>query len=232
MKKNRLIFLLVAVFLLTGCQTNYDLKIMFDGQVEERVVLTAPKEEIMEDFDEEEFKKMVNESLKVSGIDGSMLRNKKYIIDTDTAGVNITNNFESIDEYVAKTKFIKKYFDNIDITKDGKIITLKTEGSNTDSILEDEYINSYVNITLPYEVVSSNADTSDEDSNTYSWKIETAMKDIEISYDTSKVKKNDISFVKEYFTADIYTKIILVFLIILIVILSYIIVRRIRKVGT
>ena len=76
-------------------------------------------------------------------------------------------------------------FDNVNVTKDGNIITFSAEqkellSSDTNySLLYDDIT---VNITIPFEVISNNADKVN--GNTYTWNIkkDSDYKTIEFSY--------------------------------------------------
>ena len=104
----------------------------------------------------------------------------------------VTNSYSNIEEY--SNKFKSDVFDKVLLTKKNNEISIKADqiymlgGNYSHQLLYDEI---KVNITIPYKVISSNAD--EVNGKTYTWNIEKEkLKNIEISYKEGS-KKNSIN---------------------------------------
>ena len=112
--------------------------------------------------------------------------------DYNTYATAITS-YEDINDYASK--FSSDVFNNVNVTKDGNIITFSTTqkellSSDTNySLLYDDIT---VNVTIPFEVTSNNADKVT--GNTYTWNIKknTDYKTIEFSYKEGN-KKDEVN---------------------------------------
>lgn len=176
MKKN-LIMILAIVLLCCGCKAEYTLKINEDGSVSE---VAKGLEGV--DF----YSRYPNSSVQhVIGflIEPHLDYLNKYgytiteMLNSDKAGVQLTNRFDSLEKYLSTSKAAKQYGSEIEyIEKDGKI-TLKIVGKLGEETQEqnDQYVieEGIINISLPNrKVISHNADSYDEENETYTWKVD------------------------------------------------------------
>ena len=147
MKKIKIFIFLCLILLLSGCSVEYDLTLNDDLTVSEKV-------------------NYLYDMFKRNGEDITLTsREDEY----NTYATAITSH-DDINDYASK--FSSDVFDNINVTKDGNIITFSAEqkellSSDTNySLLYDDIT---VNITIPFEVTSNNADKVN--GNTYTWNI-------------------------------------------------------------
>ncbi len=198
------IIILIIPFLLTGCgSVNYNLNINKDLTVEEQVFMTATEEYF--DIYYKNFPKTI---VKNTYDDPETMKplidnNYQYELKTDNQqfpGILAKKKFNSLLEYTNKTVFKGQAFKNISTTTKDSLVTLKA----TDLLpyILDEDVDYYlisrlkITIKLPYIVTSNNADSVNEKTNTYTWKIDekTKSKEINITFDKSKIYiyKNDL----------------------------------------
>lgn len=181
MKKIKIFMFLCIILLLSGCSVEYDLTLNDDLTVSEKVVATE-KTKRMEALTKQKGKQAVNylyDMFKRNGEDITLTSRED---DYNTYATAITSH-EDINDYASK--FSSDVFDNVNVTKDGNIITFSAEqkellSSDTNySLLYDDIT---VNITIPFEVTSNNADKVN--GNTYTWNIkkDADYKTIEFSY--------------------------------------------------
>ena len=191
MKKIKIFIFLCLVLLLSGCSVEYDLTLNDDLTVSEKVVATE-KTKRMEALTKQKGKQAVNylyDMFKRNGEDITLTSRED---DYNTYATVITSH-EDINDYASK--FSSDVFDNVNVTKDGNIITFSAEqkellSSDTNySLLYDDIT---VNITIPFEVTSNNADKVN--GNTYTWNIkkDSDYKTIEFSYKEGN-KKDEIN---------------------------------------
>lgn len=188
MKKIKIFIFLCLVLLLSGCSVEYDLTLNDDLTVSEKVVATE-KTKRMEALTKQKGKQAINylyDMFKRNGEDITLTSRED---DYNTYGTAITSH-EDINDYASK--FSSDVFDNVNITKNGNIITFSAQqkellSSDTNySLLYDDIT---VNITIPFKVTSNNADKVN--GNTYTWNIkkENDYRTIEFSY--KEGNKND-----------------------------------------
>lgn len=191
MKKIKIFIFLCLVLLLSGCSVEYDLTLNDDLTVSEKVVATE-KTKRMEALTKQKGKQAVNylyDMFKRNGEDITLTSRED---DYNTYATAITSH-KDINDYASK--FSSDVFDNVNVTKDGNIITFSAEqkellSSDTNySLLYDDIT---VNITIPFEVTSNNADKVN--GNTYTWNIkkDSDYKTIEFSYKEGN-KKDEIN---------------------------------------
>lgn len=174
--KKSFIMILAIILLCCGCKAEYTLTIKEDDTVVEQLKM----------LENAEFFAQYNKS-SVQRVLGTLIEphldyfNKySYKIDElyykEEAGYLISNEFSSIEKYLSVTKIDNQYAGEITyVEKDGKI-TLKINGklgTETQEVTEQyEVDEGIVNIKLPNrKVYEHNADTYDEETDTYTWNI-------------------------------------------------------------
>jgi len=194
---NRRIFLIMALILFCcGCTADYTIKINEKLEVEESALILE---------DAAFYNKYENSSVQ-RVISFILEPNLDYlnandflveqIIGTWTAGVKITNSYESIEKYKEVSKFSEQFADSWDYFEDGDEITLRIRGAFSDSDQDQsgKYLvnEATINIQLPFEVIDHNADNYNESTNTYTWNIDRAGAEKEIFITFDKTIKKDL----------------------------------------
>ena len=116
-----------------------------------------------------------------------------YIIDDKEKypAVIATKKYPKLDEFTNTTIFKDQYFTNFETTTNNNLVTIKAYGFKPyDQDPEYYAISKFsLNITLPYVVTDSNADSINKETNTYSWKInlDTDEKEIKLTFDKNKI---------------------------------------------
>lgn len=191
MKKIKIFIFLCLILLLSGCSVEYDLTLNDDLTVSEKVVATE-KTKRMEALTKQKGKQAVNYLYDMFKRNGEDITLTSRDDDYNTYATAITFH-EDINDYASK--FSSDVFDNVNVTKDGNIITFSAKqkellSSDTNySLLYDDIT---VNITIPFEVTSNNADKVN--GNTYTWNIkkDSDYKTIEFSYKEGN-KKDEVN---------------------------------------
>ena len=199
----KILLLIGCIFLITGCKVEYNLNINNDLMISESVNMTGT-EEFFDTYYKSSRLNVINmifdderkELLKENGY------NYK-IIENETPYVLVNKDYTNINDYVTNSVFFKQYFNNINVTDENGIISLKTEDFmpiNPDSIERYNIAVSTIKITSSYKAVNHNASSYDEKTNTYTWYIEDVTKDfsIDFSYDTNQIyvpPKDEINWI-------------------------------------
>lgn len=201
MKKN--IFLLLILFLLTGCTCNYNVSVNKDLTIDEEVTIYGTS-------------KLYSAYYKTNKVDvlkenldhylGDLEENNyEYLLyEEDNPYIVIKKKYQNMEEYLNNSKFFNDYFDEISYNKDGTLVKVETVGFNPNE--EDNPDRFYVDdalikVKLGYEVVDTNMELIDEQKNIYSYHFKEDDKDFKIliNYDLSKKfnphKKNMIYIV-------------------------------------
>ena len=203
MKKIKIFIFLCSILLLSGCSVEYDLTLNDDLTVSEKVVATE-RTKRMEALTKQKGEQAVNYLYNMFKRDGEDITLTSREDDYNTYATAITSH-EDINDYASK--FSSDVFNNVNVTKDGNIITFSTTqkellSSDTNySLLYDDIT---VNVTIPFEVTSNNADKVT--GNTYTWNIKknTDYKTIQFSYkegnkeDQVNVNVNDETYNIQY----------------------------------
>lgn len=201
MKKN--IFLLLILFLLTGCTCNYNVSVNKDLTIDEEVTIYGTS-------------KLYSAYYKTNKVDvlkenldhyTEELEENNYeysLYEEDNPYVVIKKKYQNMEEYLNNSKFFNDYFDEISYNKDGSIVKVETVGYNPNE--EDNPDRFYVedaliNVKLGYEVLDTNMELIDDKTNSFSYHFREDNEDFKIliSYDLSKKfnphKKNMIYIV-------------------------------------
>lgn len=203
MKKIKIFIFLCSILLLSGCSVEYNLTLNDDLTVSEKVVATE-RTKRMEALTKQKGEQAVNYLYNIFKRDDEDITLTSRDDDYNTYATAITS-YEDINDYASK--FSSDVFDNVNVTKDGNIITFSTEqkellSSDTNySLLYDDIT---VNVTIPFEVTSNNADKVT--GNTYTWNIKknTDYKTIEFAYkegnkeDKVNINVNDETYNIQY----------------------------------
>lgn len=203
MKKLKIFIFLCLVLLLSGCSVEYDLTLNDDFTVSEKVVATE-RTKRMEALTKQKGEQAVNYLYNMFKRDDENITLTSREDDYNTYATAIISH-EDINDYASK--FSSDVFNNVNVTKDGNIITFSTTqkellSSDTNySLLYDDIT---VNVTIPFEVTSNNADKVT--GNTYTWNIKknTDYKTIEFSYkegnkeDQVNINVNDETYNIQY----------------------------------
>ena len=201
MKKN--IFLILILFLITGCSCNYNISLNKDLTVDEEIIIygtnrlyNAYYKTNRVDVLKENLENYVEE-LEVDNYESSLVEDvNPYII--------IKRKYQNMEEYLNNSKFFNDYFDEISYNKSGNIVKIDTIGFNPNE--EDNpdrfYVeNALINVKLSYEVNNANTSIVDDKTNTFQYNLLENDSDFKllINYDISKkfnpLKKNMIYIV-------------------------------------
>ena len=199
MKKK--ILLVIIVFLITGCSGKYELEIKNEKVIEKTTALYNSKEVLKDPYEH-----TLDISLKYDD-NGDFLihETKKNVKDGDKVGVELTNNYHSIDDFKNYSQIINRCYNANNITNTNNTITIKT--SNEFTCLEkiEELDEVTIVIKSNHKLKSTNADK--KKGATYYWYI-----------NKDNYKEKPISLVlhsnKKVWYYDVLKKLILIILVI------------------
>lgn len=164
MKKIKILFIVLAIIILTGCKGEYNLTINKDLSLTESVNLSIDNKD---DVYDKTIKLFEN-----NNIDESM-----YDINQTEEYVNIKykEEFKNFEDYFLNSKFYSRILSDEDYIKDNKKISyrgfsnLKIDDNVTNSNLNNSFYieNLKINLNVPFNVEESNADSVKD--NTLTW---------------------------------------------------------------
>ena len=187
MKRIKYLFLILVIMLFSGCTVKYNLNIDNDLSVTEKVE-AIEQESVVKTTTGMKGDKAVNylyDIFKRDEIDINLSSksDERNVSGTASAGYN------SLDEYA--DSFTSDIFERASLSKSNNIYSLsfkQTEKLSNKSSNAPMYDKVEVNITLPYKVISHNADKVYKD--TYTWYLEKdqELRTLKIKFNTSSRK--------------------------------------------
>lgn len=200
-KKNSLkkVLLLLFPLFLSGCTVQYNLKINEDLSADEEFIAKVDYGYFDHLEKDTNYAKQYCKEL-INDYNSDYAYNWDYVEEEEEYGVKMYRHHPMLED-VNTAPTVLGFYDGISISEDGNFLTLKTVGTlrtqmiNTKAEqipseeMEYSYIkiprDTYFSITVPFQVVSHNADRVDSIHNTYYWDIyeDTTEKPIEITFD-------------------------------------------------
>ena len=179
----KIIFLVFAVLILSGCTANYEITIK-NNKVKEKLKVVETDTALFDKKNDSGW--TMRESFQAL-ISGDEFSKKDYTVksidNTDELGINYSASLNS----VMNSSLINQCYRNASVTVEGDIVTIDT-GTEFECFDFYENLESIkVVFKTNHKVISTNADTKENDS--YIWNItEDGNKQIIISYDKSVTK--------------------------------------------
>lgn len=191
MRRIKILFLFIVLFLLSGCTANYRLSISESGEIEEDIkflestsVLKTFSNSIQSDLDKE------LQNVKQSGIYDS------YTMDAfveDGYGIGTGKRvYSSFDNFKNNSIIVNEMFEDISIIDNGKVVSIHLKPVSKFKYFEESSMYSSLldkvnfEINIPYKVIDGNYDK--EENGVYTWTINKGenLKGINISYSTNE----------------------------------------------
>ncbi len=191
MRRIKILFLFIVLFLLSGCTANYRLSISESGEIEEDIkflestsVLKTFSNSIQSDLDKE------LQNVKQSGIYDS------YTMDAfveDGYGIGTGKRvYSSFDNFKNNSIIVNEMFEDISIIDNGKVVSIHLKPVSNFKYFEESSMYSSLldkvnfEINIPYKVIDGNYDK--EENGVYTWTINKGenLKGINISYSTNE----------------------------------------------
>lgn len=184
MKRIKIVILLIAIILITGCSGNYNLNINKDLTVSEELSVILENEASSYD--------KINELFINNNID-----NDKYRVVTEGNNLNVTykESYDSLEDYLLNSFLYKQLFEKISYNTDRNEFSLEASNIFNTTSSKLNYSNSIkslrINVTTPLNIIDENSDTSSED--TYTWTIDNKTKEKD-AYLIFSINSKRISF--------------------------------------
>lgn len=216
MKKK--VFLLLILFLLTGCSCRYDVSINNDQTVNEEVIIYGTNR-LYNTYYKTNKVDVLKENLE-NYIEDLEENNYEYYLKEDTEPyIVIKKKYSNMEDYLNNSHFFNDYFDEISYNEDGNIAKIETIGFNPNE--EDNPDRFYVedlqiDIKSWFEVLNCNTEDIDNKTNTYHFELKENDDNFKIflNYDLTKKynpHKKNMKFIIGGIVAIIITWVILYF---------------------
>lgn len=218
------LLLLIPILFLTGCSVNYNLRIDSSLKVKETITV----------LEQNDILKIHNDNLKLvpdqvfsqySYVDNfKNYKLKDKLFKNDKTGGIVENTYKSINNY-KNSFFFSTLFSDINYTEYANVVSVQILGYNP-SVFNSEVDPNYymedivVKIKFHNKVIESNAKEYDEKTNTYTWVLNDDKQSGNISFSIDKNKKKYDIIIKDFFSDNLATIIIISVLVSIIIIVS------------
>lgn len=184
----KILFLIIALLLITGCSVNYNLTINEDLTILEEASLTGT-DDFFANYYKTTKKNVIKDSLELYK---DILKTNGYnyeFIENDTPYVKVNKKYNNIGSYTKESILFNNYFDEVKYTEDGNLKKIETVGFNENN--PDDPNRFYVrklsiSITCPYKVKNHNARNVNKKTNTYYYELNSNSSKILLEFDSSK----------------------------------------------
>lgn len=218
MKKFKNIFIVLVLLFLSGCTINSDVIMDYSGKINEKVTFFVNTDNRTEDEINNYFNNVIkNYSFGLNARNYSS--NVKY--DKDISKIEITNKYNNICEYFQKTIFSQYLYEHISCIETDKYFEIKNETSHIDycyDCLSWPPLNDVkFTIKLPIKATENNADYVKD--NVYTWEFDentSSDKGIYLKINKNSLEENKILAEKKEKTKTIFSKVIYIFVAIIV----------------
>lgn len=216
----KILILVLAIILLTGCTTKSEVKVSYDGKVDEKV--TVLSNTVAFKNDKYSIKQMIEASIS-NYLKALEFRGYKFetIEGKEESGAYFTNNYDNICSYFQNTGFNQYVYQHISCVEDDKYIIIKND---TEYIPYCENCSNWpslnkikLELTLPVNALENNADSINNKTYTWNYDENTTNKDFYLKISKQELNKNKITVMKQNKDKKVKNMIIVVFSIALVI---------------
>ncbi|MDD3305402.1 MAG: hypothetical protein PHT75_04765 [Bacilli bacterium] len=189
----KIILMVMCIFLLSGCDVAYDLKINKDLTVTEEVVALEDKyfNDLAHDY-------LLDRISVAFSSRYDELYEYSAISEDTRIGNKVARNYNSLNEYKEQSNVFLDLIDNYTITETADTVNFNIIVS--DDIYDTNDMaytiipeNMTINIELPYKIINTNSDT--KTGNIYSWKIDKDHRSANIMLSFEKNRLSDTLYI-------------------------------------
>lgn len=192
----KVLLFIIFLFLFTGCTVDYNITFKSDNTLDENIQISESTELLKESgytIDEIVESKIDSYSDEISNNSFSI---KRVNNDTNTSVILSSSN-KSVSKFI-EFPYFTKMFNGADIDEKNNIYSFETNGIYNQSGLfydlsgtVDEGFIDQININIKFEdsVISTNADSYDESTDTYTWTINSETEDKSIKFELLKTNE-------------------------------------------
>lgn len=199
MRFKKCVFILSIIFL-SGCTAKYNLNIDSNLIATEEVVLTEDNK-ILQTYTIDigsYINESIDETIESEGYDNYFFSSE---VGDNYSSITAKATYLDLDEFSRNNKIKDYFFTDIIYSNISNIVNLKFLVKNKIDVLEDSGIynalidRADITITLPFEVIETNADQIDKTTNSYTWNYLKNMpnKNIELTFNTLKKASKPVS---------------------------------------
>jgi len=163
--KKKMILLVISLFTITGCTTQYDL-VINESSFDETTTIVAPKS----DFNRNEIQVYSEQNIPITQ-ETNQTKFYNNFMTEDNSNYYIKLNYSHDIDTIKKSYFITKCYQNANINETSEQIEISTSPEFMCINLDDGWYNdaAKINIKTDLKVVENNADEVND--NTYTWNI-------------------------------------------------------------
>lgn len=216
----KILILVLAIILLTGCTAKSEVKVNYNGNVSEKV--TVLSNTVAFKNDKYSIKQMIEASIS-NYLKALEFRGYKFetVEGKKESGAYFTNNYDNICSYFQNTGFNQYVYQHISCVEDDKYIIIKND---TEYIPYCENCSNWpslnkikLELTLPVNALENNADSINN--KTYIWNYDenTTNKDFYLKISKQELNKNKITVMKQNKDKKVKNMIIVIFSIALVI---------------
>ena len=183
----KIVILIIALFLVTGCSVKYNIVINEDLSINEEAKISGT----------EELYKTYYKTTKKHVLKGfidlykNSLEENEYqyeLVEGKDPYVIVNKKYNSVEDYINNSKLFNGYFNEIKYTEDGNMKKIETIGFNPNDVDNPDRFDVKaieITITCPYEVKNHNARYVNKNTNTYYYDLNEKNNKILLEYDIS-----------------------------------------------
>lgn len=221
----KIISLIIPILFFTGCTINYDIYVNSDHTVNESISISdsiSTLEQSGYKIDDIVTSKIQSYSDEIRENDYSINQQKN----DDDITVTLSSKNKAI-EKLLKMSYFERMFNGADITDDTDKYTFRTNGLYNQSglfydlsgVVDEGFVEKInINITFADKVIETNADSFNEETNTYTWSIDANTKDKDINF---SLKQSNNKNHKKVSSDDKFNKLLITGSIIVIILISF-----------
>lgn len=235
MNKKKIIFLLILMLFVSGCKVRCNINVSPDGSVIEKINITELKNsEYSSDFD---YSKYIDEEIDYYMaliIYGNY--NYKKINDNNSFGVEFNNSYDNICSYFQDTLFNQYFYRHINCEDNDDYIVIVNDTPFLEKHDDEDYSNPIdlndikLSISLPIKATENNADYVKD--NVYTWEFDentSSDKSIYLKINKVSLEKNKIIVEKKEKNKVIFSKVIYIFVVIIVLGVVVLIINALYK---
>lgn len=222
MNKKKMIFLLILMLFVSGCNVRCNINVSPNGSVTEKIKITESKSsDYSSDFD---YSKYIDEEINYYK---ALIKygnyNYRKINDNSSFGVEFNSSYGNICEYFQDTLFNQYIYRHISCKEEDEFIVIANDTPFLEKQDNEDYSNPIdlndikLSISLPIKATENNADYVND--KVYTWEFDentSSDKGIYLKINKNSLEENKILAEKKEKNKAVFTKIIYIFVAIIV----------------
>lgn len=222
MNKKKMIFLLILMLFVSGCNVRCNINVSPNGSVTEKIKITESKSsDYSSDFD---YSKYIDEEINYYN---ALIKYGNYdyrkINDNSYFGIEFNSSYDNICEYFQDTLFNQYIYRHISCKEEDEFIVIANDTPFLEKQDNEDYSNPIdlndikLSISLPIKATENNADYVND--KVYTWEFDentSSDKGIYLKINKNSLEENKVLAEKKEKNKAVFTKIIYIFVAIIV----------------